>query len=423
MSSTRSRVARRTLLVGLALVAASAGTASGAPAVPTSPADGARTDTRRPTFSWTAATPRLFSEAPIDRYEVRLEPDGTVVANVPAGTLSAVAAAALPDDADLRWYVVAIDGGGAQESARNDLAVVTRPVPPAFVSGPAGPTRGAAPTFAWSGDRPSSAWALIGAGGATLREDVVPAGGGEVSLPALADGDYIFRVAQRDREGAAGDPAARGFRVDTVAPGALAVTPAQQATSTAPVRSFSWTGTEPGSGVEWRVIGVGGGLVQGPAAATGNNATLAPVPAGSYVFEARQTDPAGNAGAWSASPFAVLPSPAAAPAASGGGAVLQSRNWKRLTPRRGARVTSRRPVLRWTKGPKRTTTYNVQVFRVRPGGRPLLKVYSAFPRGNRVTIPPRARLARGACYVWRVWPFIGRRQISAPLGISNFCVR
>ena len=28
----------------------------------------------------------------------------------------------------------------------------------------------------------------------------------------------------------------------------------------------------------------------------------------------------------------------------------------------------------------------------------------------------------GTCYVWRVWPFVGRRFTGKPLGVSNFCV-
>ena len=33
-----------------------------------------------------------------------------------------------------------------------------------------------------------------------------------------------------------------------------------------------------------------------------------------------------------------------------------------------------------------------------------------------------AGLRPGRCYVWRVWPYIGRRFTSRPLGVSNFCV-
>ena len=65
-----------------------------------------------------------------------------------------------------------------------------------------------------------------------------------------------------------------------------------------------------------------------------------------------------------------------------------------------------RPTLRWTAGPKGTRTYNVQVFRVVDGAK-LRKVLSAFPHKQRFVVPRKKALARGACYVWRVWPFRG----------------
>ena len=47
---------------------------------------------------------------------------------------------------------------------------------------------------------------------------------------------------------------------------------------------------------------------------------------------------------------------------------------------------------------------------------------SVFPRGNRYRLPPGARLASGACYIWRVWPYARKRFTPRPLGVSNFCV-
>jgi hypothetical protein len=88
-------------------------------------------------------------------------------------------------------------------------------------------------------------------------------------------------------------------------------------------------------------------------------------------------------------------------------------------------VATQRPVLRWKKGPRGTTLYNVQVFRVtgvgsaRASSVRLRKVSSAFPHGRRM----RTRtLAKGACYVWRVWPFKAHRFTKSPLGVSHFCV-
>jgi hypothetical protein len=35
---------------------------------------------------------------------------------------------------------------------------------------------------------------------------------------------------------------------------------------------------------------------------------------------------------------------------------------------------------------------------------------------------PARKILPGTCYVWRVWPFVGRRFTGSPLGVSNFCV-
>jgi hypothetical protein len=211
--------------------------------------------------------------------------------------------------------------------------------------------------------------------------------------------------------------------VDTVPPAALRVTAGQPTPSTIATPAFSWTGAEAGARVTWRVTGTGGATVQGPAESAAGGVALGRLAAGSYVFEARQTDAAGNAGPWQAEPFAVLLSPAASPANSGRRLTLPRRNVRRLKPRVGARISSRRPVLRWSGGPKRARLYNVQLFRVASRGTRLVKIHSAFPRRKSYRLPKRARLARGACYVWRVWPFDGRQFTRAPLGVSHFCVK
>jgi len=82
-------------------------------------------------------------------------------------------------------------------------------------------------------------------------------------------------------------------------------------------------------------------------------------------------------------------------------------------------------VLRWSRGPAGTKLYNIQIFRVvrkRIGKAPVIrKVHSAFPRSRRYRVP-KAKMRPGACYVWRVWPYLGTRFTSQPLGISNFCI-
>jgi hypothetical protein len=163
------------------------------------------------------------------------------------------------------------------------------------------------------------------------------------------------------------------------------------------------------------VIGVGGNTVRGPVVTTAGSARVGPLPQGSFLFQVRQTDVAGNPSDWRSEPFAVAPGATVA-----GGPRLPSHNAKALTPRLGARISTGRPLLRW-KAAARARLYNLQIFRVASRGR-LVKIRSVFPRGNRFRLSNRRRLAKGSCYVWRIWPYLGQSFTKRPLGVSHFCV-
>ena len=98
---------------------------------------------------------------------------------------------------------------------------------------------------------------------------------------------------------------------------------------------------------------------------------------------------------------------------------------QRLRPRAGLVIPTRRPLLRWEKGPRGTRLYNVQIFKLTrgPGGRftSVSEILSAFPRSRYLRVP-RHKLEPRTCYAWRVWPWRGKRFTGAPLGVSNFCV-
>ena len=97
----------------------------------------------------------------------------------------------------------------------------------------------------------------------------------------------------------------------------------------------------------------------------------------------------------------------------------------RMRPHAGLLLRTRTPLLRWSKGPRGTKLYNVQIFRLTrgKGGRPAAveEVLSAFPRALAFRVPERTLKPRN-CYVWRVWPWRGKRFTRGPLGVSNFCV-
>jgi hypothetical protein len=364
----------------------------------------------RPTFGWNAGS--------ASRYEVYVELPSGPLKVADATSTTATATVPVPDDSRLRWFVRAISGSSqtdTDEADRRYIRVATSPGPPTITGAPPAITRGPQPTFTWSGTRVSSRWSILNPAGQPVQTGEVPTAGGQVVPAALPDGSYQFRVAQRNLVGVDGPPASYGFSIDTVAPGPLTLRRSTSRRDSPNTPRYAWSGLEPGAVVTWRVLRASGRVVQGPANVAAGDVTPARLASGSYVFEARQSDLAGNSGPPTTDAFVVLPRLAP-------GIRLPMRNVRRLSPHVGATVLGVRPTLRWRSAPKGTRTYNVQVFRV-VGGSKLRKVVSAFPHRRRFVVPRKKALDRGACYVWRVWPFRGERPLKEPVGVSHFCVR
>lgn len=412
-------------LVALGALALAGPAVAAKPAIG-SPDDNALVDTVRPTFTWShngrtdGGQPGGFTTG----YEVRVEGVGLVATLSRAGLtpaqqigpFSAPSTVDLPDDSTLVWTVTSIgQGGGAETSDKATFRISTPPTtPPTIVSGPGGPTNQAGPLFAWAGTRVASTWTLL-SGATPVGGADVATGGGRVQLGGLADGAYTFRVVQRTSQGQETPAATRAFTVDTLVPAILQITAVPSFPTLNASPTFAWAGTEPGAKVTWQVIGVGGNTVRGPVDTLAGSSKVGPLPPGSFLFQVRQTDTAGNPSDWRSEPFAVAPGATVA-----GRPRLPTRNAKSLRPKVGARVLTSRPVLRW-KRTKRARLYNLQIFRVGNAGK-LSKVRSTFPRTNRFRPSRKRKLAPGTCYVWRVWPYIGKRFTKQPLGVSHFCV-
>jgi hypothetical protein len=329
----------------------------------------------------------------------------------------------LPNNTAMRWYVRTYDRagnvGGSEGSSRAFRIDPTVPGPPTITGGPAGPTNAAAPTFAWTGNQPGYAWTVSAAGAQT---SLVSGSGPQTQalLPPLPDGEYTFSVSQVTAAGVKGVEATRSFEVDTVAPPAPVITgrPTFPTADTTP--AFSWS-TEPGAFSRWRVLAAGGGALQSVDSPLAS-ATLGPFGAGAYSFRVAQVDAAGNESAAAVEGFSIVGG-----AAAGRRVALPRQNAGRLRPRAGKLLYTRRPILRWRGGPPGVTVYNLQVFRVAQAraaagaGPSARKIYSVFPSRRRYKMPAR-KILPGTCYVWRVWPFVGRRFTGSPLGVSNFCV-
>ena len=247
-------------------------------------------------------------------------------------------------------------------------------------------------------------------------------------MQSLADGAYTFRVSQIDALRTAERAGDAGLRGGHDAAGRAHDHRCGPRSPPPGTITFGWT-TEPGAFSRWQIVGAGGAVVIGPSDSLLNSVSIANLADGAYSFQVLQIDGAGNASATTSEPFTVTnplaPGQTAANPRVQPEFLLPSQNAARLRPKAGKTVPTRRPVLRWHKGPRGTRLYNVQIFKVvkkRRGANPTVKkVYSGFP-SKRQLRAPKSKMRPGTCYVWRVWPYTGTRFTPKPLGISNFCV-
>lgn len=395
---------------------------------PRSPSPNARV-AAEPTFVWGPGGGSELSG--IARYEILVDAGGGygVVARVAhvAGRREyqatrdpALRARPLPEGLTVRWYVRTVDAAGNASASDSRAFVIdsTAPRPPVIVEGPAGPTNAPAPRFAWRGDQAAFRWSVSVAG---ADRPLLAAGGraAGVQLPRLPDGEYIFSVAQVSAFGAEGAEEIRSFLVDTAAPAAPLIIQRPGGPATAPAY---WWRMEPDAQATWTVLD-GAGHVVRSADTLLSGVTLPGLAPGGYTFRLQQTDAAGNRSPAASEPFTVA-SGATAGIAAPAAARLPAVNAARLRPRAGATLVGLTPALRWSGGPPGATVFNVQIYRIVRGASGanlrLRKVATLFPGGHAVVVP-RGRLARNACYVWRVWPFVGRSPAPRALGVSHFC--
>ena len=329
---------------------------------------------------------------------------------------------ALPEGASITWRVRTYDvaGNSTTSAPRTFIIDSTVPAAPTITGGPAGFTNRNAPTFTWTGSLSSFAWSVSQAG----AETAVQSGQGtSATLAALPDGDYTFQVVQRTPAGVTSDEATRSFQVDTLAPPAPAITARPSFPTALATPSFAWS-SEEAAVFRWQVVGSAGGSLQGPIDTPLPSATIGAVGPGAFSFRVWQIDPAGNVSAPTTDPFSVV-GPVAGTQRPSTRTTLPRLNSGKLFPRAGTVVKTRTPTLRWKHGAKGTTLYNLQLFKVirRPPGKASVvrKVFTAFPRKTSIRLPA-SKITPGSCYVWRIWPYLGKKFTPKPLGISNFCV-
>lgn len=339
----------------------------------------------------------------------------------------ALVPAPLPDNQLIDWRVVAVDKAGNENVGRIKQFTIDSTVPPApeITGGPVGPTKVTTPTFTWQGTGGSFRWDVLEAGAtAPLRSGNTQAK--EITLGALADGAYTFRLTQFTPAGRESAEATRSFVVDTIppAPPLILTRPTFPSVGDA---IFTWS-TEPGAYSRWSVTDSHGNVVVPPTDTPVTSATLpANLPQGTYSFSVIQIDAAGNESTATVEPFTVIaplvqPTPAESIIT-----ILPKQNARLLKPKAGQTLYTRTPFLHWAPGPKGTKLFNIQIFRVTmkgttANGTPrVTKILSAFPK-QRGFLVPRSKTKPKSCYVWRVWPYTGREFTAKPLGVSNFCL-
>ena len=239
-----------------------------------------------------------------------------------------------------------------------------------------------------------------------------------VRLPGLGDGSYRLIASRRSGRGRAPD-AERRFRVDVTPPRITIRQPSSGADlhqGATVLADYSCQGAvscagevAPGAPLDTSRAGPASFTVRAV-----NDAANQAVAVVAYEIEPATLALVGGAAADLPSP-----SPSIAPVPPSGAARPATIDARRLRPYAGAVLTSRRPILRWP-APYGVRRYNVQIFRLRAES--VTKVVTAFPRLNRMRVPPR-RLAYGDRYVWRVWPFLERGYPTRPLALSFFDVR
>jgi len=223
------------------------------------------------------------------------EPDATVECSIDQGTpaygsctgaRSHAAVAPLADGSHV-FRVRATDAAGNQAEASRSFSVDTEHPAVGVVSGPAGPTNDATPSFGFTPDAGATVECSVGYG----SPEYGPCTGEtshDVAAP-LADGSYVFRV--RATDGVGNDASAsQAFSVDSAAP-SLSIDSGPAGPTSEATPSFGFAAA-PGATVE---CSLGQGTpAYGPCTSATTHVVGAPLPEGTYVFRVRARDGAGN---------------------------------------------------------------------------------------------------------------------------------
>ncbi|MBS2939742.1 Ig-like domain repeat protein [Nocardioides sp. J2M5] len=231
----------------------------------------------------------------LDRFECRVTADGSEPADWHACSTGDELDGLT--DGDWRFEVRAVDlAGNAGEAASFDFAVDTAAAGVTVTSRPRAIGNDATPSFAYvvdpSADLDHFECVVVPEGAQSASPERCDAAG--FTSAALEDGSYVFSVVAVDTAGNTSDPATVRFTVDTVAP-STTVTQAPADVIATGSATFGWSSDESPTTTECRLSPAGQTAAWQSCAATSR--TFGSLGDGSYTFEVRSTDAAGNTGA------------------------------------------------------------------------------------------------------------------------------
>jgi hypothetical protein len=198
-------------------------------------------------------------------------------------------------DGDWTYTVRALDAlGNAGPEVSYDFTIDTGRPSLALTSTPKALGNDSTPSFAWTSDDQDIAGyqCVVVAEGAQSASPTPCAATGFTS-GALADGSYRFVVVATDGAGNDSEPASYAFTVDTTAPQASLVDPPAAVVTTGSA-TFGFT-ADGQTTFECRLVPAGQSADWQPCA--GTSKTVTGLADGTYTFEVRATDAAGNTSA------------------------------------------------------------------------------------------------------------------------------
>jgi len=323
------------------------------PTAPTllSPLNGKNMNENAPTFKWTCGKNATDHRLLVDNDPDFSSPEDNVLLGATDNTWTKLAPGY--SDENYSWKVIAINAAGENESDVWTFVVDTVPPPAPTLLSPADGENlnDNTPTLDWStvteNSLPVLYYASVSDNSAFPYENRssgwIMADQWDVS-PALPDGVWYWRVMAKDNAGNIGDNSApRSFRVDTIPPGKpTLVSPENNSVRSVLSIIFTWTRPEPDVTYHIQIddeAGFTSPYVRENTAVGENLYAYEFASGGTYYWQVRAKDRAGNWGAWADNFKLTIQLPSGLPGKP-----------SLISPTDGTLTNDNTPTFKWTPG-------------------------------------------------------------------------